>query len=187
MLSIGLLTLQLSAQNIELTILPRSVKVQNDSLYFRYRIQNNSDSTFVFYNVRIFDFATHEEEYYEYAPRFGTFIYDKNNELRLQVWERTRRFQPSGKPITRTYEDSISSLSYGKYIVLTPGKAVEYDRRLCIENFELEKGTYKFQLRYFSSDYYRQVYTKAKGKDIRLKNSLLFEGEIRSNIYLFKL
>jgi len=51
LLSIGLLSLQLSAQNIKLTIQPNSVKVQNDSLYFRYRIQNNSDTVFVLYNM----------------------------------------------------------------------------------------------------------------------------------------
>ena len=185
MLSIGLLSLQLSAQNIELTILPYSVRVQNDSLYFIYRIQNNSDTIFALYNVRIVDFAEYEDEYYEYAPRLAAFIYDKKDELRLQRWVKMPPFQDPSKPIVRTYEDSISSLSYGKYIVLNSGKSVEYDRRIYIGSFELEKGTYKFQLRYFSSDYYQRLYIRAKKNDIQLKNSLLFEEEIKSNIEHF--
>ena len=187
LLSISLLSLQLSAQDIQLTILQKSVKVKNDSLYFRYRIQNNSDTVFAFYNVRSIDFVWfHEEEYHEYlAPRFVALIYDKNDVFLLQKWQSMPPFNPI-EPIKRTYEDSIHSLSYGKYIVLNPGQAVEYDRRLYIENFELEKSTYKFQLRYFSSDYYKQRYINAKKKDIRLKNSLMFEGEVRSNFCFFE-
>jgi hypothetical protein len=186
-LSIGLLSLQLSAQNIELTILPQSIRVQDNLLYFIYRIQNNSDSIFVLYNVRGFDYATHEEQYYEYAPRLSAFIYDNNDELKQRKWIRMLRYQKPGSPVVRTYEDSITDISFGKYIILNSGKAVEYDGRLRIENFELEKGIYKFQLRYFSSNHYRQIYIKAKKKDALLKNSLLFEGVIRSNVCSFKL
>jgi len=195
LLIIGLLSLQLSAQNIELAILPKSVKVKNDSLYFRYRIQNNSDTIFILYNVRVVDVATEEMPFdnvmnenpnFKFAPRFFIFFYDKNEVFQPKNIIRTRGFNPS-EPIIKTYEDSIHSISYGKYIVLNPGKYVEYDIKISFENnIKLNKGTYKFRLGYFSCDKYKQLYLKAKKQDGRLKNSVLFEGEIKSKMCTFE-
>lgn len=179
-----------NARNIELTILPQYTKVQNDSLYFKYRMQNNSDTVFVFYNVGMVDFiifGEDEDDYYKYDPRLTMFIYNKNNEFQSKKWGKELSFKDPGTPREpMPYGDSIQILSFGKHIVLNPRESIEYCRQLYVKNFELEKGIYQFQLRYWaSSGSYRERYTKDQKKNNRLKNSVLFEGEIRSNFCSF--
>ena len=227
-LSVGLLCLQLSAQNIELTIAPNSIKVQNDYLYFRYRIQNNGDTAVVLYDTGInVDIATSEKQYnagmidaatdekwydLDLSPLsmnanivgLSVFIYDKNGNFRPRTYSmRFRDSWPviydedsSGKEIfepieiERTYEDSIYLLYNGKNIILNPGEFIEYERRLNIEKDEigkLEKGTYKFKLKYgFYSDYRREEYILSKETTPSLRNTVLFEGEIWSGLYPFE-
>jgi len=189
--SIGILSLQLSAQNIKLTLLQNSIKIHNDSLYFKYRIQNNSDTILILYNVGMVDVAMSEKSvdvpmYVTYAG-LSIFIYNKNDEFQPRKWFTTGPFKDPREPIKQTYEDSIRTISSGKYIVLKQTKVVEYDRRVSLEYTDLEKGIYKVLLKYgFSFDYYKEKYIKTKAKDPRLKNSVLFEGEISSNICSFK-
>lgn len=179
-------------RDVELTILLNSVRAENDSLYFRYRIQNNSDTTFVFYNTGIVDFVEidgfEEEEYKYYARGLTMFIYDKNGEYQSPTWVRFLPFQDPTKPAVLSYEERIDSLFYGKYVMLPPGKSVEYDRHNFMDICELEKGIYNLQLRYYSSsDRYEQQYANAREKNARIKNSILFEGEIRSNFCSFEI
>ena len=195
-LSIGLLSWQLSAQNIELTILPNSIKVQNDYLYFRYRIQNKSDTAFVLYNAGMVDVAKSKEQddFSMNANTMGLsgFIYDENGDFRPRTYFAHKSYIPPCVTIERTYEDSISYFFNNKDIILNQGSFVEYDRRLNIgaddiEFNQLEKGTYKIQLKYgFYLDYYRQQYIRSKGITPSLKNTVLFEGEIWSGFYSFE-
>ena len=192
-LSIVLLSLQLSAQNVELTIEPNSIKVQDDYLYFKYRLQNNSDTSFVFYDVGMVDVATSEDPYIwnMYANRSGLscFIYDENGKFRPRTFTGVRDNFNVYKPIVETYEDSIRRIYSGKYIILNQGDFVEYEMRLIIiedyvEYIKLEKGTYKFKLKYgFSLDNYRQQYLRARQINDIL---FLFDGEIWSDFYLFE-
>jgi len=221
-LIIWLLSLQLSAQNVELTILPNSVKVQNDSLYFRYRIENKSDTAFIFYDAGMVDVATSEKQIdskidFDVLPThtkantagLSCFIYDENGRFRPRTFIGLRHiFIPiirtyedninyfyseyTPEPIVRSYEDSIYFIYSGKYIVLNSGEFVEHERRLDISKRDmgekLEKGTYKFRLKYgFFSDYYRvEYYARTRQTDASLKGSFLFEGEIWSDFYLFE-
>jgi len=158
-----------------------SVKAKNDSLYFRYRIQNKSDTVFVFYNVDIIGVALNfnGEIINPFQTNFIAFIYDKENNLPSTMWANTRH---------RTYEEDSIYYSYlNKYIVLKPGEAVEYDSKMLIGNYGLKKGMYKFQLKYFCSDYYKQKYARDRRKYNLLKNSFLFEGEAKSNECSFRL
>ena len=212
-LIIGLLSLQLSAQNIELTIVPNSIKVHDNHLYFRYRIQNNSGKSFVLYDAGLVDVATSEEQYdwNMYAASgagLSCFIYDKNGNFRPRNFTGLRDYWPIAeellcgdsiviviiKPVERTYQDSIIDLYFRKDIILNPGEFVEYDRKLDIGKNEikydrLEKGTYKFKLKYgFFSDFYRKEYISSRELNTppSLKNTLLFEGEIWSEFYSFE-
>lgn len=195
-LNIVFFSVHLVAQEIELTILPHSVNMQNDSLYFRYRIQNISDTILVLYNVRSFEVADDENPFddiltenskFKYSPRLFLFIYNKRREFQPKDFFVMMKYQDPRKPIIKTYEDSIHSISEGKYIVLKQGESIEYDRMIPLgENIRLPKGSYEFQIGYFSSGYFRQRYAKAKKKDNRLKNSMMFEGEVRSNFCVFE-
>jgi len=198
LLIFGLFTLHLSAQKIELTIVPNSVKVKNDSLYFKYKIQNNSDTVFVLYNIGIIGIELDDSADITIpfrVPRLSALISDKNGDLPSVLWvSHISYMNPRDIPKqqTQTYEESINTNFYGKYVVLSQDKIIEYDRRVYIGNIGfgnigLKKGTYTFQLRYSSpSDYYDQKYKKAKEKDKRLKNSVLFKGEIKSNVCTFE-
>jgi len=234
-LSIGLLCLQLSAQNVELTIAPNSIKVQDDYLYFRYRIQNNSDTAFVLYDAGSnVDIATSEKQYNAGMVDVETdekwenwdhlslstnanviglsgFIYDEKGNFRPRTYSiRNRHWwpifveqicgdsiiytlidtTPIEKKLEQEYKDSIYIIYSGKYIILNPDEFVEYERRLNIEKDEigeLEKGTYKFKLKYGSfSNINRKEYIKSKENTPSLKNTVLFEGEIWSGFYPFK-
>ena len=109
-LSIVLLSLQLSAQNIELTIMQNSIKVQGDYLYFKYRLQNNSDTAFIFYDAGMVDVASSEEtdirSMNANTAGFSCFIYDENGNFRPQTFIGHRSYRPPGLPMR--YEDSIN-------------------------------------------------------------------------------
>ena len=197
LLSIGLLSLQLSAQSIKLTIQPNSIKVQNDSLYFKYKIQNNSDTIFVLYNVGLVDFVLNPmlEDNLDFDSILSNhlsltaFIYDKNDNLPTKFRTTTWPFRDPRKPVKLTYEEKISSF-HGKYILLKKRESIEYERRLYIANIGLEKGPCKFQLVYYSLDHQNtqeyKKYVKAKKQNIRLKNSFMFEGKLKSNVCSFE-
>ena len=204
LLSMMLLSPSLSAQNVELTLLQNSLRMEGDSLYFSYKIQNKSDTAFVFYNIRTIEVLLDLEDDADYIngkTHLYALIYDNKDNL------------PSDMIMTTahdTYERLMSSKYYGKYIVLEPGKSVKYDTRIsiwnltkarfmalygdewsCLEEAEkkgLENGIYKFQLVYFSwSDNYKRRYVKEKKNNARLKDTHLFEGEIKSNVCIFEL
>jgi len=187
LLIISLLSFQLSAQSVQFTILSNSIKVKKDSLYFKYRIQNNSDTSFVFYDIRLLKIAHVAVD--EKFPGLFVHIYNENNEFLPTPWT-TGPFRLPNAP--QTYEDSIRSIYGGKYIVLTKEKVVEYDGRVRIgeivwedEIVALKEGVYKFQLEFLASDYDKERFTKAKKKNSSLQNCFLFEERIRSNVCYF--
>jgi len=191
------LTLFLSAQNIELTILPQSVKVQNDSLCFRYKIQNICDTVFVLYNIGLVNYMVNPrlevnldiDSILSNDLSLVALIYDKNGNLPTKLWVTMPPFREPNKPVKLTYEEIMSSY-HGKYIVLKQGESIEYDRRLNVAKMGLEKGTCTFQLVYFSVGHQNKQeykkYLKSKNQDIRLKNSVMFEGKVKSNVCFFE-
>ena len=196
LLFMSFLSLYLPAQDIELSILPHSIRVQNDSLYFRYKIHNNSDTIFVFYNLGFVELVLNMEKKDNPTgkirtdyPALTAFIYDKDGKLPTKIRSSTWPFRYPGNPVKLTYDEIISSY-HGKYIALKQGESIEYERRLYIADIGLEKGLCELQLVYYSINHqntqeYKQ-YLKAKNQDIRLKNRFMFEGVVRSFMYLFK-
>lgn len=210
-LSIGLLTIQLSAQNVELTIVPNSIKMQDNYLYFRYRIQNNSDSTIVLFNMdninhninnvnrdllvkkdtvlskyfmsKLSALITKEGNYPPFILGHGEnwlFLEDSVKVDNNNVYESPK-------------EEYIYESSEEKYIVLFP-RSYEYfsynlplidtirsGKSYIFYSLELTKGVYEFQLCYIASTYFECVYTNAKKTDVRLKDSVMFEGILESN------
>jgi len=192
------LSLHLTAQNVKLTILPNSIKVQNDSLYFKYRIQNNSDTVFVLYNVglvktmAILELEDNPPKIENIRPNFqvlAAFIYDKSGKIPTKMRSTMPPFRPPGSNIKQTYEEFISSF-HGKNVVLKKAESIEYDRRLYIADIGLEKGVCEFQLVYYSLDYQNtqefKQYLKEKNQNIRLKNSFMFDGKLISNVCIFE-
>jgi len=91
LLSITFFTVQSFAQKIQLTILSNSIKVESDSLFFRYRIQNTSDTTFVLYNSRVLNVSIDENPFKETMneisiyPTVESFVVDEDFIIVKQV------------------------------------------------------------------------------------------------------
>ena len=223
---------QLSAQNISITLYQNSIKLQNDTLFFKYSIQNNSDSTIVLFNTdinhninnlnldlladtvlsksflsRLSALITKEGSY---PPRrtgsasnwsiLVDSIKVRNNDF--YFLEKEYVYEPSKEEYF--YESSEESVDRPKekYIVLFPYSHEEFSDNLSLRDtiwashdtkrlgyyfysIELTKGVHEFQLYYFSSKYFERDYINAKRRDIRLKDSFMFEGIIESNVCYF--
>lgn len=173
---------QLHAQNVTLSLVENSIKLNNDSLYFKYKIHNNSSSTLTFYNVRLFNIEISMPSQFrnikKKLPGLLVKIIDKNNKLPNKITLSTARLSH--------YEKSIDKSSYNKYVILKPNESIGYDYLLYIGNIgSMVEGKYKLQLEYFSNNYYKYKFQKAKQRDKRLKNSVMFSDTINSNICSF--
>ncbi|HEY5588335.1 MAG TPA: hypothetical protein VIK86_05190 [Candidatus Paceibacterota bacterium] len=169
---------QSQAQHLHLSIVENSIRVKNDSLYFKYKFQNNSDSTLVLYNTRhvwldaawIEKINLHADSYkITPLPCVLIDIYNHNNELPKLYFPPTRH--NSRQPV----------YDIGKYIVFKPKESKEYEYTQALWPSRFNKGEYKLQLVYFSNKYYKYKFINAKKKDKRLKNSVMFRGVIKSN------
>jgi len=179
--------------------------MRDDTLYFKYRIDNKSDNVFVLYKV---DFAgvkdddeyLNSKNFYDYAyPRLWATIINSNNEYAIGGMRVVMRcyFPPDSSP-------SRPSLPPIKYLVLQPYQSVEYDNSLILHSMKLyddslfiskmkenvfytfvSDGIQNFQLEYFSGPAFRKKFRRDKQRDSRLKNSIMFEGIIKSNVCTF--
>lgn len=173
---------QSQAQHLHLNIVENSIKIKNDSLYFKYKFQNKSNSTLVLYNTRYGGLDAAGIEYIILKtdsinviplPRVLIDIYDHNNELPKLYFPPTRH--NSRQPV----------YDIGKYIVFKPNESKEYKFTQVLWPSRFSKGEYKLQLVYFSNKYYKYNFLNAKKKDIRLKNSMMFMGILKSNTVKF--
>jgi len=194
------------SQNVEITLYQNSLKMRNDTLYFTYKIENKSDSIIVLYeiesvSVKLTDEDIPQEKYYDIArPRFLAKITGENNEYPSTILRSIMRdhFPPDTLPPSPQHP-SVSPI---KYIVLQPHQNVEHDNILILNSMELfndplfepkegipytflSNEIYKFQLEYFSGPAFRKRFNKDKQWDSRLKNSIMFEGIVKSNVCTF--
>lgn len=174
--------LQANAQQLHLFIVENSVKVKDDSVYFKYKFQNNSNSTLVLYNTRHgwLDAAGIEKinlqaDSYKITPLPCVLIdiYNHNNELPKLYFPSTGH--NSRQPV----------YDIGKYIVFKSNESKEYKFTQALWPSRFNKGEYKLQLVYFSNKYYKYQFLNAKKKDNRLKKSVMFMGVVKSNIVKF--
>lgn len=55
---------------LELVVFPQSIRIQNDSLYFRYGLQNHTDTSFTVYNLGYIGYIWHWQSF-SYLPNMG--------------------------------------------------------------------------------------------------------------------
>ena len=176
----------------------------NDTLYCKYKIENKTDSVLVLYSTDYLwlkdgDEYLNSKEFYDGAwPRLWATIIDSNNEyaeteIRMVMRD---RFPPDSTPPPPRPSTPI------KYLILQPFQSVENDNFLILNSvkslddslFEMKEwipyifvtnGVQKFQLEYFSGPAFRNRFRKDKQRDSRLKNSIMFEGIVKSNVCTF--
>ena len=208
LLFIGFLVCLLGfSQNIEITLYQNSLKMCNDTLYFTYRIENKSDSIIVLYEIECISLKgdyeyLNSEEFYEGAwPRLWTTIIDSNN--KYAKTGRRIKMPPSPIPPDTTPRPHRPSTPI-KYLILQPFQSVEQNKFLTLHSMKLmddslffsqvepnvpynfvTNGIQKFQLEYFSGPAFRNRFRKDKQRDSRLKNSVMFEGVVKSNVCIF--
>lgn len=98
------------SQDVTMTLFQNSIKLQNDSLYLRYRIQNNTDTLFALYRLyTIFielDWGEDDQnnEYSSSRPGISAFVKDENDELLnsmtciMEGYRPPREWDPNPEP-----------------------------------------------------------------------------------------
>lgn len=173
-------------------VFPQSIRIRNDSLYFRYGLRNHTDTSFTVYNLGYIGYIWHWQSF-SYLPNMGVILllYDQKHQIRFNARGSSLRFRDPTRP--PSFEEYRYTHYLDKYIVLSPGETIEYDWQEYLEDFDLEKGSYSFQLRYVvpapTDNKYNPLnrYEKAWRKNPRLKNTALFRSELNSRFYSFHL
>lgn len=170
---------EVQAQKVCLLLLENSIKMKDDTLYFKFKIQNNSVDTIVFYNLNYLDngFTIFNDPLLKtkkIIPRLLVDIFNENNQLPRAIRTRT------GPKDFLEFSSIID-----KYYIFKPNETREYDVALDVWPISLQKGEHKIQLRFFSNSYYDKSFRKAQKTDISLRNSVLFKGILRSNMITY--
>lgn len=183
---------QVQAQSVCLQLLENSVEIKDDTLYFKFKIQNNGTETLVFYNLNS---PANGESFFTDSklkkgmPCLLVDVMNANNELPSKIRARTAPFMgPSmlEDSIDRPLRiDSMDCSLTDKYHIIKPNETKEYDVALDIWPIYLQKGIHKIQLRYYSNNFYNKSFRKAQKTDTNLKNSIMFKGILRSNIIIY--
>ena len=169
---------KVQAQNVCFSIFEESIKTKNDTLYLRFKVHNRTANKLAFYNINYADFdgpwATNNFLKKDVLPRLLFSVLDKENKYSKYLRSRTG-----------PYDISTFKAIINKYIILKPNESVEYNIKLCLWPINLKRGRYKVQLKYFLNNYYQKDFNKAKKKDRKLDNCVLFKGVVKSNVCWF--
>jgi hypothetical protein len=172
-----------SATNeVELSIMPETMSLSNDTLQFKYRITNNTAKDLVFYNSRLLSFdnpVLNLQRLKNGISGVLITIVDQNNKMSKYFRARTDPWNQLNFKPDRYDKYDI----YDTYIVLKHNESIIHTAKESLWPINLQKGSYKLQITYFSYNYYEAAYSKIKEKNSKLKNTILFKGSLKSNIH----
>ena len=189
---VSLFFYQVQAQSVCLQLLENSLEIKNDTLYFKFKIQNNGTESLVFYNLNSPEngdsFLT-DSKLNKGIPGLLVDVMNTNNELPSKIRARTAPYTAPlilEDSIDRPLKiDSMDCSLTDKYHIIKPNETKEYDIALDIWPIYWQKGIHKIQLRYYSNNYYNKSFRKAQKTDVNLKNSILFKGILRTNMITY--
>jgi len=167
------------SQNVSLVIVENSIKVCNDSLYFKLRLHNLDSVPFAFYNLYLspgFNFITGFEEVNKDSimPSLLVNVYDKTGKL-------PKKLRVHTGPI-----DTTGSWAWETYNIIKPNESLDIDCKLYLWHINLKKGRYKLQIQYLSNEiYYKEDFLNEKQRKPTLINCRMFEGILKSNTEIF--
>jgi hypothetical protein len=170
----NMIFIQIHTQNVSLYILENSINLKDDTLYFRFRIQNNDKNSLVFYNLNLAEngcIIFTDSILQKRQPGLLVDMLNEKNELPSVIRARMGHIDFS------KYDSA-----FNKYHFIRPNETLEYNIALDIWPSNLKKGEYKLQLKYYSNNFYHKNFIEAKKTDPKLKNSIMFKGILRSNI-----
>jgi hypothetical protein len=177
--------------------------MRNDTLYFKYQIENKSDSIVVLYSIEPFAVKDggkymNSKDFYERAwPRLLTSIIGPNNEYPTMVLPISHidRFPPdiSLPPQSPTLPEYFilqphQSGMLDNFLIFSSKKLLDdplFKPEVNVLHCFLPDGVHKFQLEYFSNPAFRWKFRQDKHRDSRLQHSVMFEGVIKSNVCYF--
>ena len=176
----------LKSQTISLKLDCRSIKIIGDTLYFNYKFQNNLSKKYVLYDVNVLDFEseyiyTHKKQIHEMSkgitpmPRITILVFNKKNQLPNNIL----------KSIHYSIHDNIVFKKSNKPVIVKSNDSLEFKEKIYIGNIgyngKLDKGQYKIQLQYMSTDYYKNSFKRKKKNYSKFKDCELFVGDVYSN------
>jgi hypothetical protein len=171
---------KMSAQKVSLRLVGNSIKVSNDTLYFKLKLYNRDSVPFAFYNLyttpgidsdtKRFD----NENIVSIIPWLLVSVYDKSGKLPKKIRAQTGSI------------DTTWSRGLDAYNVIRPNESIDIDCVECLWPINLKKGRYKLQIKYLSNkSYYKEDFLKEKKVKPNLINCKMFIGVLKSNSEMF--
>lgn len=164
-------------KGVTLEILSSTVQLKNDTLYFNYKVSNNSSRNLFFYHLQLLSYSLELNiDTENIFPKCNIIILDRNGNVPTLI-ARTggvKKYEPT--------EYSLNS-----FIMMQSNNSQLFERRFYIGDLVLNAGEYKFILQYYSphNEYYLMRFKDKQKKTVNLKNYELFEGVLKSNTCSF--
>ncbi|MDL2223346.1 hypothetical protein LJB98_04515 [Bacteroidales bacterium OttesenSCG-928-M11] len=186
----------LFSQDITIALFQSSIKLQNDSLFLKYRVQNHSDTSYVLYNVNSIEIEyglsqddDENKDFHSWWAGLGALIKDKNNKIQDSMSWTMGGFRPP-PPFG---EDIPIPVFIHKYIILKPYEHKDINDVILISDstqfssfkYYLREERYKLQLTYFASKHYKSEHRKKQKRNRELQGVAMFQGLAVSNICYF--
>lgn len=172
-----LTTNYIQCQGVSISIIDKSFRIKNDSLFFKVRLENNTVNPLFFWNLEmaLYDatvWKMNGKNLQYYFPTLSVNILnDKNKPLNLSfaMIPGSRYLSPQKK--------------VGLYYLVKPHTFIVYEVGYDIWIVGLKKGKYSIQLKYYGNEFSRKDFEKIKLKNNKLTNYVLHKGMLKSKTY----
>lgn len=160
-------------KDVTLEMLCSTIRIESDTLYFNYKVINNSSRNLFFYHLQLLSYSlelTIDPQYN--FPKCNVIITDRNESIPSLIG------RTGGQ---KKYEPAEYSLN--SFVMIESNNSQLFKRGFYIGDLVLNPGEYKFRLQYYSpyNQYYLTRFKKKKEQTVSLKNYDLFEGVLESN------
>ena len=162
--------------DIEIWLNP-AVKVRKDTLFFSYKLINNTSKNLLFYHIQAFSIKLESYTTDSDYPKCNILIYDSNHKL-----PETYTVDTGPREVNKNYAPYA-------YVLLRAGESRTFNQKEYIGNYHLLGKSFEFKLKYLSP--YNKVFInqfkKMQARNPKLKEYERFEGIIESNQTSFTL
>lgn len=194
--------LSLSGQKLNLTLLAESIVIKNNRLYLKFEISNESNKTFVLYDIKFSDFTESiftdsmlniGVQSNEYWPRLMLIVRNEKNQFCEYVNSDVppSYLNPKDKKLALKAAAKFKIImrrkmgNRGKFFIIEPEKPKIFTINENMSKLALKAGTYSLQLVYLSSNFYFKEFTKLIKDDSTFKDYIFYNGYLKSNICIF--
>ena len=193
---------QLCGQDVVLSIVKNSIYFSNNSVYFKVKIKNESNHTYVFYNLTYSDFDDSDfndsilnvcVNSVEFHPRLMLIVKNDRKEVCRYKYPDVPPSYLDPKDITIAKKEAarlekLSRIRYNnfnKFMVLKPDSEKVFTVSDRMSKLALKKGFYTLQLKYFSNNHFLEDFNVIVKNNAEFKDYVLYNGYLKSNTCVF--